>query len=294
LIAGCGDVGNALALSLLEDGHVVYGLKRDTSSLPDGVLPIQADLLDPSTLTNLPVEIESLVFMPTPASRDEAGYEAIFIQGWNNLWAGLKQIPTRTLLVSSTAVFGEAGGALVDEGTVPDPTGFNGKILLKMEQLAASCTEPSFTEPSRTEQVVVVRISGIYGPGRERLIRLAASKGLEVQQTPPCFTNRIHRDDAAAVLKHLLEMEKPEALYLASDDLPVPRYEVVEWLAKAQGRPAPIGLVLEKASMGKRINNQRLRDSGFNLTYPDYRAGYGAVLKNRKEALKPFRQLPTQ
>lgn len=271
LIAGCGDVGNVLAALLLQDGHVVYGLKRDTSTLPDGVQPIQADLLSPDTLTDMPMDIDRLVFMPTPASRDQAAYEDIFIHGWHNLWAGLKQVPVRTLLVSSTAVFGEADGGIVNEETVPDPTGFNGKLLLEMEQLAAG----------DTENLVVIRISGIYGPGRERLIRLAASEGFEVQQSPAFFTNRIHRDDAAAVLKHLLDIEQPEALYLASDDKPAPRYDVVEWLAKEQGRPAPIGLKDEGASRGKRVSNQKLRDSGFSLSYPDYRAGYGAVLRGR-------------
>ena len=271
LIAGCGDVGNVLADLLLQGGHVVYGLKRDTSTLADGVRPVKADLLRPDTLTDLPMEIDRLVFMPTPARRDQAAYEDIFIHGWNNLWAALKQVPHRTLLVSSTAVFGEADGGLVNEATNPEPTGFNGKVLLKMEQLAASCTE----------NLVVARISGIYGPGRERLIRLAASTGLEVQKDPPCFTNRIHRDDAAEVLKHLLKIEKPETLYLATDDQPAPRYEVVKWLAKEQGKPAPVGLTDETAGRGKRVSNRRLRDSGFSLSYPDYRAGSGAVLKLR-------------
>ena len=268
LIAGCGDVGSVLAVSLMQAGHVVYGLKRDTSSLPGGVVPIKADLTRPDTLTELPKEIDQLVFMPTPASRDQAAYEAIFLQGWKNLWNGLKQAPLRTLVVSSTAVYGESNGGIVNEETVPDPTGFNGKVLLEMERLAAACTD----------RLVVVRISGIYGPGRERLIRMAASSDLKVQQSPPCFTNRIHRDDAAAVLKHLLEIEKPQALYVATDDLPAPRYEVVEWLAKAQGKPAPIGLTDENAGSGKRVDNQRLHDSGFELSYPDYRCGYGAVL----------------
>ena len=111
LIAGCGDVGNVLAVSLLQDGHLVYGLKRDISTLPDGVQAIGADLLNPATLTDLPSEIDSLVFMPTPARRDQAAYEDIFIQGWKNLWAALEKAPLRTLLVSSTAVFGEANGA---------------------------------------------------------------------------------------------------------------------------------------------------------------------------------------
>ncbi len=269
LIAGCGDVGNVLAALLLQDGHVVYGLKRDTSTLPEGVQAVQADLLCPDTLTNLPIEIDSLVFMPTPAVRDQAAYEAIFIQGWKNVWASLKQAPTRTLLVSSTAVFGESGGCIVNEETKPDPTSFNGKVLLHMEQLASRCTE----------NLVVVRVSGIYGPGRESLIRLAASGGIEIQQFPPYFTNRIHRDDVAAVLKHLLEIDEPKALYLATDDQPVPRYEVVEWLANVQGRLAPIGLTDEHASAGKRVNNQRLRDSGFIMSYPNYRVGYGAILK---------------
>ena len=193
LIAGCGDVGSVLATSLLREGHTVFGLKRDTSSLPGGVQPVQADLLNPDTLMNLPSEIDALVFLPTPATRDQAGYEAIFIQGWKNVWAALKQAPGRTLVVSSTAVYGESAGGMVDEKTAPDPTGFNGKVLLEMEQLAAGCTE----------NLIVVRISGIYGPGRERLISMAASEGLEVQQSPPFFTNRIHRDDAAAALMKL-------------------------------------------------------------------------------------------
>jgi nucleoside-diphosphate-sugar epimerase len=271
LIAGCGDVGNVLATSLLQDGHIVYGLKRDTSTLPNGVRPVRADLLDTATLTDLPVDIDRLVFMPTPASRDTAGYEAIFIQGWKNLWAGLKQAPARTLLVSSTAVYGEDNGEIVTEESEPNPTGFNGKVLLEMEQLARRCTE----------NLIVVRISGIYGPGRDRLIRLAASDGLEVQQFPPEYSNRIHRDDAAAVLKHLSELDEPDALYLATDDLPAPRFVVVSWLAKMQGHAAPKGLSIDNAGRGKRVSNRRLRESGFRLIYPDYRTGYAAVLKQR-------------
>ena len=273
LIAGCGDVGSVLATALLQDGHLVYGLKRDTSTLPEGVLPVVADLLDPATLKDLPENIDWLIFMPTPASRDQAAYEAIFIQGWKNLWAGLKQTPVRTLVVSSTAVFGEANGGIVNEETKPDPSGFNGKVLLKMEQLVSCCTE----------NLIVVRISGIYGPGRERLIRQAASEGLAVQQFPTQFTNRIHRDDAAAALKHLLEIDHPEALYLVTDDRPAPKYEVVKWLANKQGYASPRGIADENAGRGKRVSNQRLRDSGFRMSYPDYLTGYTAVLDLREQ-----------
>jgi len=273
LIAGCGDVGNVLAMALLRDGHFVYGLKRDVSTLPDGVMPVRADLLDPATLANLPGDIDRLVFMPTPASRDAAGYEAIFIRGWENLWSALKNEPQRTLLVSSTAVYGEDKGAFVSEETEPDPVRFNGRLLLEMERLAGSCTK----------HLVVVRISGIYGPGRDRLIRLAVSDGLEVQQFPPEYTNRIHRDDAAEALKHLLQIDEPKDLYLVTDDLPAPRYDVLAWLARMQGHEPPKGLVAENAGQGKRVSNRRLRESGFSLTYPDYRVGYSAVLEQRQK-----------
>lgn len=272
LIAGCGDVGNELATLLMKNGHVVHGLKRDVSTLPEGVQAMQADLTDPATLTSLPQDIDLLVFMPTPASRDQAAYESIFLNGWTNLWNSLKQTPQRTLLVSSTAVYGQSDGCMVNEKTSPEPARFNGEVLLQMEQLVASCTEKS----------VVARVSGIYGPGREGMIRLAASDELEVQQSPPIFTNRIHRDDVAAALMHLLMLENPLDLYLVSDDQPVAKFDVLTWIAAMLGKPGPKGLSVISGLGGKRVDNKRLRNSGFQLSYPDYRAGYGAILEHRK------------
>ncbi|MGD9020564.1 MAG: NAD-dependent epimerase/dehydratase family protein [Lysobacterales bacterium] len=273
LIGGCGDVGSLLAGMLLADGCEVYGLKRDVSNLPDGVRPVAADLLRPETLRDLPADIDALVYMPTPASRDRAGYEAIFIEGWKNLWAALDQKPQRTLLVSSTAVYGQSDGAWVDEQTPSRPAGFNGEVLLQMERLASACTD----------KLVVARLSGIYGPGRSgRLLAQAATPGLEVRKTPPLFTNRIHREDAAAALHHLLALEKPEPLYLVSDDQPAPRFDVLEWLTQELDKPAPVPVVEEHGGQGKRVSNRRLRASGFDLRYPGYVDGYRAVLAARR------------
>jgi len=273
LIAGCGDVGNALAALLLKNGHFVYGLKRDISTLPKEVFAIKADLTNPDTLTGLPENIDSIVFMPTPANRDLAAYEAIFLDGWRNLWNSLKHPPARTILVSSTAVYGQSDGSIVDEETAPEPARFNGKALLQMERLAADCTD----------SLVVARVSGIYGPGREGMIRLAASKGLEIQKDPPVFTNRIHRDDVAAALMHLLLLDEPQPLYLLSDDLPVAKYEVLAWIAATLGNAAPKGLITGQGSEGKRVSNTRLRGSGFQLSFPDYRTGYGSILEHNQK-----------
>jgi len=273
LIAGCGYVGTALAGLLLQNGHVVYGLKRNVSTLPAGVIAVQGDLTDPDTLTNLPQNIDTLVFLPTPASRDRAAYQAIFLDGWKNLWYSLKNTPERSLLISSTAVFGQSDGSLVNEETEPVPARFNGEILLQMEQLAAACTD----------RLVIARFAGIYGPGREGMIRLAESDGLEVQQSPPYFTNRIHRDDAAAALFHLLTLDMPQTLYLVSDDRPTARFDLLSWMTNSVGKPLPTGLSRGQADCGKRVDNQRIRDSGLQLRYADFRAGYSAILKDRKK-----------
>ncbi len=268
LIAGCGFVGDSLARRLVYDGHRVFGLKRNVSSLPSGVQAVPADLTDAATLTHLPGNIDCLVFMPTPAKRDRDSYTEVFIDGWKNLWNAFGQPPGRSIVVSSTAVYGQSDGSLVNEDSSAVPTGFNGEVLLKLEQLTTYCAE----------NCTIIRCSGIYGPGRDRLIRQAVSADLEIQRSPPHFSNRIHRDDVAGVLRHLLMIETPEPLYLASDNRPTPRYEVLAWLAKQQGFAAPKALVVSGAARGKRVDNQKLRNSGYRMLYPDYRAGYRPLL----------------
>jgi len=271
LIAGCGDVGNVLAENLLQDGHTVFGLKRNISTLPDGVVALSADLIDPPSLAGLPSNIDRLVFMPTPAERTPAAYQSIYVQGWVNLRAALEKPPRRSLIISSTSVYGQSDGSWVDESSPSVPARFNGRVLLEMEALARATSE----------HTTVARLSGIYGPGRERLVDFAAS-GQAVQGSPPLYTNRIHRDDAAAALAHLLAMEKPDDLYLVTDDLPVAKYEVISWLAERMGATPPESSTDTNAGSGKRISNQRLHDSGLQLKYPNYRDGYTQIFKQRE------------
>ena len=68
-----------------------------------------------------------------------------------------------------------------------------------------------------------------------------------------------------------------------TDDRPAAKYEVVKWLANKQGYASPRGITDENAGRGKRVSNQRLRDSGFRMSYPDYLTGYTAVLDLREQ-----------
>ena len=262
LIAGCGDLGNRLAGRLA--AWRVNGLRRNVSRLAAGIAPIRADLSDPSTLDAVRGDWDAVIYTATPGERTPEAYRKAYLSGMRAL---LKRVRAgRLIMVSSTAVFGQDDGSWVNEGSPTDPQRFNGEILLEAEHVAAEAGG------------VVIRFSGIYGPGREYLVRTVRNGPVECRRDPPVWTNRIHAEDCAAALAHLLEIERPEALYLASDACPAPRWEVLQWLAERLGVPGPVDAA-DDAGQGKRVDANRLFESGFALQYPDYRTGYEELLQ---------------
>jgi nucleoside-diphosphate-sugar epimerase len=162
--------------------------------------------------------------------------------------------------VSSTAVYREDAGEWVDETTPPEPPAFNGKALWAAEQALAP-------HPGG----ITLRLSGIYGPGREMMLRKARAG----EPGRLHWTNRIHVEDAASALSCLLDLAAPEPLYLGSDDLPARELEVLAWLREKEGLPtvAPVA----GAESGRRIRNLRLRATGWTPAFPDYRNGYAGL-----------------
>ncbi len=259
MIAGAGDLGSRLAvLRVGRDADVVAVRRRDVAHHP-GVRPMRADLATGEGLSRLPRRPDALVFCAAPDQRDEAAYRKLYVDGLRRL---LDVVDTpRLVFVSSTAVYGQDAGEWLTEASATQPAQFNGRMLLEAEhELAAH------------SGATVLRLSGLYGPGREALLRRAR----EGRATRPHFTNRIHIDDAAAALSHLLDLPSPSRLYLGNDDLPVFEHEVQAWMRREEGLPA----VASEASpiTGRRIANTRLRASGWQPAYPDYRSGYSAQL----------------
>ena len=130
---------------------------------------------------------------------------------------------------------------------------------------------------------VVVRFAGIYGPERQRLLT-SVQNGTASLGTRPHLTNRIHRDDCAGFLLHLLQLESPEPLYIGVDDEPCEMSVVLTWLAETLGAPRPgaseAGGSGRERGGNKRCSNQRLRQSGYQLAYPSFREGYGALIRS--------------
>ena len=272
LIAGCGEVGCRVGLKLAGLGHQVYGLRRDTSTIPSPIVPIALDLSRPINKHLLPVDIDQVIYILSANAFNEAAYQQAYVDGVKHLIGGLdsaNNIPERFIFVSSTSVYGQHQGEWVDEGSETRPTGFNGQVMLEAEQ-----------QVMRLPGSTIVRFSGIYGPGRNRMIN-QVKNGQLAPIEPVIYSNRIHASDCARVLCHLSHyVQLNHNLILASDHQPVTLYELQGWLADQMGMPKQdrqYKPIVRRAG-SKRICNKRLLELGFEFRYPDYKSGYSQVL----------------
>ncbi|MAE96081.1 MAG: NAD(P)-dependent oxidoreductase [Deltaproteobacteria bacterium] len=277
LIAGCGYVGCRLAAELVLAGHEVHGLRRE-GALPEGVHAVHADLLDGAALARaLPGGLDVAVYAASPGERSDAAYERTFVTAPSKLREVLERSSpglSRVLFVSSTAVYAQARGEVVDERAATEPLHFTGRRLLEGERGATAWPG----------QACAVRLAGIYGPGRAGLVDRVRRGEATFAPGPPRYRNRIHRDDAAGLLAHLLGLPGLPPVILGVDDAPVPEREVLEWLASRLGAPAPRAGEPAPGSRGAAGNrrgcNDLLRSTGYVLRYPTYREGYGALLSD--------------
>jgi nucleoside-diphosphate-sugar epimerase len=276
LIAGCGYVGTALAERLVAEGHVVWGLRRDPAGLPPGVRPLAADLTDPGTLRNLPSGLKCVVYTAAPDRLDDEAYRTIYVEGLSHVLDALRrqgQEPRRIFFTSSTVVYAQANGEWVDETSPTEPVHFSGTRMLEAEGLVRSGPFPA----------TVLRLGGIYGPGRVGLIERVRRGEAVCIDGPPTYTNRIHRDDCAEALRHLMSLLQPEDLYLGVDHEPAEECEVLRWLAAQLGAHPPrvgppAGLGPRRQRGNKRCRNAKLVASGHIFRFPTFREGYSALL----------------
>ncbi len=274
LIAGCGYVGAELARRLVRDGVEVTGLGRRADAPLEGIGWIRGDLARPETLAPLRAgAFDAVVFAASPSSPDEAGYRRIFVEGLGNLidaLAGASPAPERLLFTASTAVYGQSGGEWVDEDSPTEPPRYNGRILLQAEQVLHAAP---FT-------TVSLRLGGIYGPGRTRLIDQVRRGDARLDPGPAQYTNRIHRNDAAGALRHLLQVAAPKAVYLGVDSEPAARNDVTQFMAERLGVPCPpvADAPAPRRAGSKRCRNASLLGSGYGFEYPSFREGYGEMI----------------
>ena len=273
LIAGCGYVGTALGKRLAVEGHLVWGLRRSPKALPDDIHPLAADLCTPTTLQILPPALDVIFYMAGASNTSDDAYRSTYVDGLRNLLDTLQeqqQHPRRIFMTSSTGVYAQRDGQWVDEASAARPQHATGQCLIEGERLLFASPFPA----------TVLRLAGIYGPGRTRLIDKVRQGEAVYQEHPPRYTNRIHRDDCVGALRYLMLLARPASLYLGVDYRPIEEGTVLRWLAaqlavppprEQQGNPNPL-------HSNKRCRNTRLVASGYVFRYPTFQQGYSALL----------------
>lgn len=304
LIFGLGYLGARVAKRWRSVGHDVYAVTRSAERARElaamGVIPRVANILDASTLDDLP-ESDTILFAVGYDRASVASIETVYVEGIQNVLRAVERKAGRLIYVSSTGVYGDAAGAWIDETSPCSPSRPGGRASLNAERaLAAS---------SLAGRSFILRMAGLYGPGRiPRIAELREGRAIAVPTTGQergsegGWLNLIHVEDAARIVvaadewnesgSALAGPARPRAepiTLVVSDGTPVDRREYFRELARLLGAPSPSFVPPDadspaalRAADDKRVNPARLRALlGGALLYPSYREGLAASLADR-------------
>lgn len=268
---GCGALGAQIAQATLAEGHTLTIARRSAKPVPTGAHALQVDVVTGEGLSTLSaVQADIVLYCLAPSHSGEDAYRETYYAGLKNVLAHVGRASLRhVFFISSTRVYGGDNGEWVDDDTLAVPADAGGRYLLEAEQLLG-------TLPCGG---TALRVSGIYGPERRYLIRMAQQQSWP-QKTH--WTNRIHEQDVVGAVLHLYGLlERGQVLhdhYILTDHAPTLQHEVLQWITACMGWPEPTVPPLQPAT-GKRLRSQRLQASAYAFKYPDYRAGYAPILQ---------------
>jgi nucleoside-diphosphate-sugar epimerase len=272
LIFGCGFLGTRVAHQWRERGGTVVAVTRRAEKAAalaaQGIEPVVADLMRPETLSALP-SVSRVLYCVGYDRSSPLSKESLYIDGLTHVLEALPGRIDRFVYVSSSSVYGQDDGSWVDESSPTEPTTDGGRICLAAEQRLRE----------RVEHATILRLSGLYGPGRllTRVEQLRA--GEPIGGNPEAWLNLIHGDDAARACVAALTAPDPGSLYLVSDDRPITRREYFTELASRVSAPPPLFSGASTArhtpdGLNKRCRNERMmREFPMEWLYPDIAQG---------------------
>jgi nucleoside-diphosphate-sugar epimerase len=218
-ILGCGYVGSALANYWQDRGHCVTG----TTTSRERVTYLSADLShavlmkgDDATAVHALLQSQNtLVVSVAPTGSQEAGaaaYEETYLATAKNLASALKQTPhvTQIIYLSSCSVYGDRQGEWVDETSSVSPVEYRSQVVYEAEQIILQAA-------SEHQKVCVLRLGGIYGPGRELVSMFGGLAGMTMPGKGNRFVNWVHRDDIVGAID-FIRLNELGGIYNLVDD----------------------------------------------------------------------------
>lgn len=282
LVAGCGWLGGALSRALLARGDRVTAVRRDAGRLEElralGVAPLALDLADPASVARLPSSVEAIVACQAAGADGVEPYRAAYLRANETLLAAAGSLRLRGFVYTgSTGVFGQRDGSDVDEGTPPAPASPAAEVLVEAERLLLTAAKRGV--PAR-----IVRLSGLYGPGRAGIVDRVRSGALALGPGDDAWVNFCHLDDAVGAVVAALDRGRDGAVYHGTDAHPARRREVVEWIAARLGVGPPRtgggdGAAAGRGGANRRILGERTRrELSLTLAFPSFREGLAPLV----------------
>lgn len=284
LIVGCGYVGLQLGAELVRQGHEVYGLRRTSGAEAEltsaGLKPLLGDITKPEQLSQLPASYDWAVNCVSASGGGAEEYRQVYLQGMKNLIACLSATPPRKFVyTSSTSVYGQNDGSLVEESSPTEPTADTAKILAETERV--------LLEAARQQNFpgVILRLAGIYGPRRGYWFKQFLKNEARLEGAGARLLNMIHQDDVVGAIIAALKTGRPGEVYNAVDDEPVSQLNFFQWLSGPLGKELPPSVpedpdaVRKRGVTNKKVSNRRLKmELGYQFKYPTFREGYSAEI----------------
>jgi nucleoside-diphosphate-sugar epimerase len=290
LIVGCGYVGLPLGAELIRRGHDVSGLRRSVSAENElkaaGIQPLFGDVTQPETLARLPRDFDWVVNCVSSNGGGVDEYRQVYLQGMRNLIDRFAPNPPKKFVYTgSTSIYGQTDGSQVKETSPTEPAADTAKVLLETEKLLlAAVTERKFP-------AVILRVAGIYGPGRGHRFRQFLKNEARIEGDGSRFLNMIHRDDLIGCIIAALKSGRAGEVYNAVDDEPVSQANFFQWLAATVGKYPPPSVPenpvenRKRGATNKRVLNRRLKmELGCQFKYPNFRKGYTAEILRLERA----------
>lgn len=292
LIFGCGYLGYRVAKLWRLRGEVVQAVTRSPDRArawgADGIVPLVGDIgaatvTEPAWARRLTADVDTVLFSVGYDRSTGQSIDQVYVEGLRQVLAALPDSVQRIIYVSSTGVYGTIAGDWVDETTSCHPTRAGGQACLAAEKV--------LREHPLGRRSVILRLAGIYGPGRiPRSADLQAGKPIDAPAAG--YLNLIHVVDAARIVLLAEELAPLPSLYVVSDGQPVVRGDYYRELARLLHAPPPQFVAppaetpaAQRAGSDKRICPALLmQELQPMLLYPSYREGLAAIVAGETNA----------
>ena len=283
-IIGCGDIGLRVARLWRDENVPVSALVRSSQGARRlgglGISPLEGDLDDPATFAGLPTKSALVYYLAPPPNRGDTDPRMVAFV--DRIPPG--EEPEKIVYMSTTAVYGDLRGGWATEETPPAPRTARGKRRLDAENTLLAWGR------AKNIPVVILRVVGIYGPGRLPFGKVREGAPVVAENESP-YSNRIHSDDLARICVAAGRRGGAGAVYNVSDGLPGTMTRYYYAVADRLGVPRPPAVTMAEArsvmsegmlsflSESKRVDNRKmLAELGVTLLYPTLETGIAASM----------------